>query len=152
VGHALFREPLEGLRLKESDATAYRLPPEAGRFLRALPLLADASAVLYCEGSTDSHVARWCKQHALEPPPAKVPVGALLPASDCYHIPLEPALLDELAELVDLHRASVPCIHMHVYQAGTMLLEWYDAFLDDPLRLSGLLPPAWVAAFVAATG
>jgi len=96
--------------------------------------------MLYCEGTTDRTVQRWLKRHALEPAPAKVAAGTLLPTPDYYHVPLQPDLMHELAAIVDAEAIALPCLHVHVYREQRVLLEWHDAFLDNPVLLSRSLP------------
>ena len=42
--------------------------------------------------------------------------------------------------------------HLSAYLGSDVLLEWHDAFLDDPILLSHLLPEARVRAFASRLG
>jgi hypothetical protein len=147
---AVFQKHLAGHRLEDPNPIALRLPHEPARFIRALPELAGPSAFLYCEGTTEGYVADWLKDHCVEPR-LKIALGTLMPPSDTYHIPLQPDLLTEFAILIDARRILVPVIHVHLYDDDRVMLEWHDAFGDDPVLLSHRLPLERIRAFMRAT-
>lgn len=147
----VFRERVAGLRLEEPNPYAFRLSHDGARFFRALPTLVAPTAMLYCEGTTEPHVERWLKQRAIPSPPVRIAPGTLWPRPDYYHVPLRSELMEELAGLVDARGVALPCIHVHVYEDQRVLIEWHDAFLDDPLLVSRRLPEERIRAFVAAT-
>jgi len=151
VMSTVFREQLAGLRLDDPHPYAFRLPPDGARFLRALPVLLPPTAMLYCEGTTDPHVARWLERQAIRPAPARIALGTLWPKPDCYHVPLRKELIDELAALVETHGVALPSIHVHAYDDQVVLVQWHDAFLHDPVFVSRSVPADRVEAFVAAT-
>ena len=152
VLNTVWRDQLTGLHLEEPSPRAFIVSCEPARSLRALPLLVPQPAVLYCEDTTDRAVEVWLRKHAMASPPDKVRVGTVIPSPNCYHVALEPELVEQLARIVEDRGVALPSIHVHVYAEHRVLVEWHDAFLDDPVLLSRSLPEERVQAFVTATG
>jgi hypothetical protein len=145
------REEAAGARL--DDAEPWIVPPtrDAAAVLRSLPILFPAGAVVYFEGTTEGSFAKWLKVHKTSSP-LKVAYGTIWPRPDGYHVLLESALLEEAADLVKRAGIALPCIHLHVHDGKRVLLEWHDAFGDDPLYIASALPRDRVDLFVRAIG
>lgn len=84
--------------------------------------------------------------------PLKVAFGTIWPKPDFYHLPLQSELLEEAADLVDRRGISLPSIHLHVHDGERVLLEWHDAFCDDPMYVATSFPRERVEEFARAIG
>jgi hypothetical protein len=79
--------------------------------------------------------------------PLTVACGTIWPKPDWFHIPLTPSLMEEAAVLVDQRGIALPSIHMHVHDGAKVILEWHDAFVDDPMYVSSEISREYVEAF-----
>ena len=120
-------------------------------FLRNLPILFDSNTFVYFEGTTERRFEQWLEEHAVQVQ-LKIAVGTIWPKSDFYHVPIEPSLLEEAAGLVEQHGIAYPAIHVHVHDTQRVLLEWHDAFSDDPMYVHSTLPMERVDTFARAIG
>ena len=75
-----------------------------------------------------------------------------LATPDYYHVPVEAALLQEAADLIEREQVVQPCIHLHVHDGNRVLLEWHDAFDDDPIHIASVVPRDRIDLFVRAIG
>ncbi len=119
--------------------------------LRSLPILFPTDAFVYFEGTTENRFAAWLVAHAI-PAPLKIAYGTIWPKPDCYHLPLQSDLLTEAADFVDRDGISLPSIHIHVHDGKRVLLEWHDAFCDDPMYVASAVPRDRVDEFARALG
>jgi len=135
------------------DQHPWVIPPsrDATAILRSLPALFPRDAFVYFEGPAEARFAGWLVAHVI-PPPLKIAYGTIWPKPDCYHIPLVAALLEEAAVLVDREGVALPCLHLHVHDGVQVLLEWHDAFVDDPMYVASIVPRDRVEAFARAIG
>ncbi|HEV2668562.1 MAG TPA: hypothetical protein VG324_26840 [Blastocatellia bacterium] len=106
---------------------------------------------MYFEGTGESHVAEYLDRVSI-PPQAQVAVGTIWPRPDCYHVPLIAATTEAFAQFLEQRPAGYVCTHCHVYRNGSVLLEWHDAFISDPMYLSREVSPEKVAEFAARLG
>jgi hypothetical protein len=142
--------PASGLAVDEPNPIVLRLPPEPGRFFRALPRLVSRDAVLYWEGRTERTLAAWLNRLTTDPhPPMSFGVQ---PRPDFYHVPLTTGTLEELATRVERAGAVRRRVRLHIHEAGRTILEWRPAFGTAPLLLSRHLGPERVEAFLEAAG
>ena len=73
--------------------------------------------------------------------------GTIWPKSEIFHIPLTHANIDILLELLEGHNVIEFCDHFHVYAGDKIILEWYDAFTEDPLFILREIPTDRVEKF-----
>ena len=140
-----------GIRLEERDPWEVAPTRDVERFLQALPLLAPEGAIAYFEGTGESHVAKYLREVSVSPA-VHVAVGTIWPRLDCYHVPLTITSMEALAVFLTKRPAGYFCSHCNVYRDNSVLLQWHDAFTDDPLYISKAIPADRVATFARALG
>ncbi len=140
-----------GIRLDEADPWVVTPTKDVQRFLRALPHLAPEGATVYFEGTGESHVADYLWRVAIEPR-VQVAIGTIWPRPDRYHVPLTSDATQKLADFLIAKPAGYFCSHCHVYRGVSVLLEWHDAFWNDPMYISRDVPVETVDGFAAALG
>jgi len=86
------------------------------------------------------------------PAEAKPALGTIWPKPDTYHVPVTIETMQALAAYLETHPAGYVCSHCHVYRAGQVLLEWYDAFDGDPMYLARDVDEAAVRRLASAIG
>jgi hypothetical protein len=162
----LKRDPLGSMRLLEmlgiipkdqrgairlTDPECWRIEPtsDGARFYRALSILTRPGAILYVEGTCEREVTSFLRAHQVEHP-TPIALGTVLPRPDRYHVAATLDNLRELAVLIQAHRMPLPAIHTHLYHEGRVILEWYDAFTDDPIYVSASVPEADIRCFAEA--
>ena len=145
------RNERDGIRL--TDDEPWRVGPtrDVKRFLRALPALMPPGSVVYFEDTGEPHVGRYLLGVSV-PAQTQVAVGTIWPRPDCYHVPLTAEHMEALAGFLETHPAGLFCVHCHVYRDGVVLLQWHDAFYDDPMYISRTMSDAVVAQFAQAIG
>lgn len=89
-------------------------------------------------------------QELAVPAIVRVSRGTIFPKPDCYHVPLTANNMEEIATYLDNHPTGRLCTHCCVYCDRTVLLAWYDAFLDDPIYVSRTIDEDKVSRFAAA--
>ena len=142
------RDEADGARL--ADPHPWVVPPsrDAGAMLRALPILLPRGGFVYFEGTTEAAFESWARAHAVSVQ-LKIAYGTIWPKPDWFHVPLDPALMQEAAGLIERNGIALPSIHIHVHDGVTVLLEWHDAFVDDPMYVSSAIPREAVEAFAS---
>jgi hypothetical protein len=140
-----------GIYLDEPDAWEVTPTRDVERFLRALPLLVPEDGTVYFEGTGESHVAEYLREVSIAAP-VEVAKGTIWPRPDCYHVPLTAGSMEALARFLEEQPAGYFCSHCHVYRDRTVLLQWHDAFADDPFLISRRIPRSVVAIFADALG
>lgn len=140
-----------GLRLAETDPWCVSPTRDVERFVRALPHLMPSGSVVYFEDTAEPHVRRYLASVSV-PSPVRVAVGTIWPRPDCYHVPLTAETMEALAAFLEKNPAGFFCAHCHVYHDGVVLLEWHDAFIDDPMYISRTISAGAVAGFAHALG
>ena len=141
----------DGIRLSETDPWRVGPTTEVTVFLRALPQLAPDGSIVYFEGTGESQVAERLG-HVSVAAPVQVAVGTIWPRPDCYHVPLTVETMERLAEWLEQNPAGYFCSHCHVYRGRSVLLEWHDAFIDDPMYISRTIDPALIERFALTLG
>ena len=137
--------------IRLTDAECWSIDPTAdgARFYRALSILTRPGAVLYVEDTCESEVASVLRAHQVQNP-TPVALGTVLPRPNRYHVAATPENLRGLAVLIEAHRMPLPAIHTHLYHDQEVLLEWYDAFTDDPIYVAATVPEGDVRRFAEA--
>jgi hypothetical protein len=107
--------------------------------------------VVYFEDTAEAHAAEFLQSQSI-PAPIRLAVGTIWPRPDCYHVPLTTETMEAMSAFLEAHPAGFVCAHCHVYRDRTVLLEWYDAFMSVPLRVSRTLPIEVVEAFARSLG
>lgn len=51
-------------------------------------------------------------------------------------MPFTPENVNGFAEIMEHHATPEGAAHLHVYKDDKILLEWHDAFWDDPMYIS----------------
>jgi hypothetical protein len=145
------RQERDGVSLVDPAPWVVPAPTDAAAWLRALPSLFPTGAFVYFEGKMESIFKVWLETHAI-PAPLKIAHGTIWPKPDCYHVPLEPGLMAEAADLVEREEVAQPSFHAHVHDGKQVLLEWHDAFEQDPMYVATSVAQERVEAFALALG
>lgn len=140
-----------GARLEGSSCWVVAASYVNESFFRALPQLFGEETFLCFEGTTERHFSNFLSAYAVLEP-LKISPGTIWPKSDWYHIPLRTKIMNEAANFVEQYRVSTPSIHVYVHDGRQVLLDWTDAFRDDPILLSEVISESAVAAFAEAIG
>ena len=145
LGYAT-RAEAAGARL--GDRQPWIVPPtrDGAAFLRALLTLMPDGGFVYFEDFTENVFASWAEAHAITAP-LKVASGTIWPKPDWFHVPLTPSLMEEAAALIDRHRIVLPSIHVHAHDGAKIILEWHDAFINEPMLVASDIPRERVEAF-----
>jgi hypothetical protein len=118
--------------------------------LRGLEGWVEDDAVLYFEdGRLDGEIESFMAANAVAGR-AHIALGTLWPRPKVFHVPAK-GNIRRLAEIVERHAEPELAVHFHVYREGTLLVEWYDAFLD-PMRVNRAVPEERVKALASALG
>jgi hypothetical protein len=148
---AVPREEWGGIRLADSAPWCVSPTRDVELFVRALPPLMPSGSIVYFEGTAEPHVRRYL-QSASVPAQARLAIGIIWPRPDCYHVPLTAETMEALALFLEQNPAGYFCTHCHVYRDGIVLLEWHDAFINDPMYVSQTISDDAVARFAQALG
>jgi len=140
-----------GIRLDEPEPWRVSPTKDVERFVRALPLVPPEGSVAYFEGTGESHVADYLRRLAIAPQ-VQVAVGTIWPRPDYYHVPVSRESMEGLAAFLDESPTGYFCTHCHVYRNGVVLLEWHDAFMDDPMYVSRIIGEDVVREFASRIG
>jgi hypothetical protein len=120
-------------------------------FLRALPTLVSSPSLLYLEdGSPSGELKEWLYRNMVTPV-EKIAQGSYGFQSRAFHIPLTESTMRELAILSDQVASPELAIHVHVYELGRVILEWYDAF-NNPIHVDDGVEESKVAEFACMIG
>ena len=149
--NAVPKEEREGIRLVDTEPWCVSPTRDVERFVRALVPLLPPGSVVYFEGTAEPHVRRYLERASV-PAQARVAMGTIWPRPDCYHVPLTPATMESIAAFLQENPAGFFSAHCHVYRDGVVLLEWYDAFINDPMYISRTISAGAVATFAQALG
>jgi hypothetical protein len=140
-----------GIQLREHDPWEVAGTRDVKCFLRALPLIAPTGAFAYFEGTAEPHVAEYLRGISIAPP-VQVALGTIWPRPDRYHVPISAQTMEALASFLEARPAGFLCMHCHVHDGASVLLEWHDAFGTDPMRVSRRIGAQTVGKFAAALG
>jgi hypothetical protein len=143
-------EKLSGIALQDPEPWQVGATKDEQRFLRAVPLLGGDGTFIYFEDTLERHVRDYLSSVAVEPS-VQVQTGTIWPRPDCHHLPLTSDTMEALARFLERQPTALLSVHVLVYRAGAVLLQWYDAF-DDPLYLSRTIPESTVAEFAGRLG
>jgi hypothetical protein len=145
------RNEWDGLRFSDSSYWQVQGTRDAAAFLNALPQLLPSGSILYFEGTTERPVSDFLVVRALAAP-ERIAIGTIWPRPRRYHVPFSEQLVAALEAIVRSTPIAYLCTHVHAYKARSMLLEWYDAFGADPMRISSTLTESSVQSFAARLG
>jgi hypothetical protein len=126
------KEERDGIKLEASSVWEISPIKDTSLFLRNLKIIMPEGSVLYFEGTAEDKVESFLARKNI-PDPIKVAVGTIWPKPNTFHIPLTDKNLNGLAVLIDKFSIAYLCDHIHAYKEATVLLEWHDAFIDDPM-------------------
>jgi hypothetical protein len=144
---AMPREERDGATLSPGPCWRVSAPADSAEFVRRLcDLLPPASTLGLEGGSPDAAIEEFLHRRACEPR-LKLALGTIWPRPRVFHIPASAENLAELAALFESHAAPEICIHFHAYCDQQVVLQWHDAFFNDPLLLSLAIPEPRVKAF-----
>jgi hypothetical protein len=110
-------------------------PSDVALFFKNLPELLPSDSILYFEGTLDDQVSDLLNKFEISNP-VLVQRGTLWPKPDIHHTSMNKELLDGIAQLINDGVVPYPSSHFHAYRENKILLEWHDAFIDDPMLLS----------------
>lgn len=113
-------------------------------FLRAVPLIAPPSGIIYFEsGSPDEEIESFFRAYGIDG--GVIPMGSYDP-NPFYHLPISTDKLEELAQIAERHCEVEIAAHIHIYCSNKLILQWYDAFWD-PIVVSKEIPEETVKRF-----
>ena len=148
---AVPRKEWGGLHLADPDPWCVSPTKDVERFVRALPSLMPPGSVVYFEDTAEPHVTRYLESVSV-PPQVRLAIGTIWPRPDSYHVPLTPETMEALALFLDRNPAGFFCAHCHVYRDDVVLLQWHDAFINDPMYISRTISAGAVTRFAQALG
>ena len=124
---------------------------QAANFFRALVELVPAYSI-FCLETTNpvEEVTAFLEANKM-PPARKVQLGTMWPRPAVYHIPLNEQTMQQVAQLAENFAMPEICDHIHIYNEGAVLLEWFDAFWQE-LYISKKIPEDTVRAFCEKLG
>ena len=141
------RDQLKGLSLGQDSFWKVSPVSNLPALLKALPSLVPDGAILYIEGgSPPKEIKAFLDEHCV-PEVSHLAMGTIWPKPAVFHLPATPQNLAQLAMLAEKCATAEVAVHLHIYQPGKVLLEWYDAFFKDPLYLSQAIPEERVKEF-----
>jgi hypothetical protein len=146
------KQERRGIRLDEAEPWRVSPTKDVERFVRALPLLVPEGSIAYFEGTGESHVANYLAHVSLPAAQIQVAIGTIWPRPDYYHVPVSQESMEALAAFLDKEPAGYFCTHCHVYRDGAILVEWHDAFMDDPMYVSRAISEDFVREFANRLG
>jgi hypothetical protein len=127
-------------------------PSDPGAFFLALPELLPPAAVLVLEERGMAAEIRAAIEPHRTTPSLRVSRQTLFPRSHQHHLRLTPELARLLGSAAGDVAAPEICDHVSAYRDGEVLLEWHDAFSDDPILLSAHLDETAVRRFAERLG
>jgi len=147
IFNATPREQLKGISLGQDAFWELSPARDLASFLKALPSLLPNGAIAYLEdGTPPKEIKTFLDAHCV-PEVSHLAMGTIWPRPEVYHLPATPQNLAQLATLAEKCATPEVAIHLHIYQPGKVLLEWYDAFSGDPFYLSQTIPEEKVKRF-----
>ena len=141
------RKELEGLSLGRDAYWQITGKVDLPSLLRAMTKLVPEGAILYLEDGTPPPDVKAFLETNSVPEVTHLAMGTIWPRPRIFHLPATQKNLTRLAELAEKCASPEVAIHLHVYQSNRVLLEWYDAFFDDPMYLSRDIPEDNVKEF-----
>ena len=140
-------EEREGIHLAGWPRWRVQSVRDVALFLRALAGLAPSASTLYLEGGSPPPAVRAYLEERAAKDICAVQMGTIWPRPAQFHMPATRDNLLGLAELAEGCAAPEIAVHLHAYAGGEVLLEWHDAFFDDPIYISNAAPEHHVRAF-----
>jgi hypothetical protein len=140
-----------GIRFGEPEPWRVSPTKDVELFVRTLPVLVPEGSLAYFEGTGESHVAKYLSEVSV-PAQMQVALGTIWPKPDYYHVPVSQESMEALAAFLDDAPTGYVCTHCHVYRNGAILLQWHDAFMDDPMYVSRTISEHVVREFANGLG
>jgi len=145
--NAVHRKELKGLNLGKDAYWEVSAATDLPSLLRALPRFVPEEAILYLEGgSPPKNLRVFLDAHSV-PEITHLAMGTMWPRPLVFHLPATLENLNELTEFAEKCNEMEVAVHLHVYKPNKVLLEWYDAFTQDPVFLSRDVPEENVRIF-----
>ena len=129
-------------------------PPNVAEFFLSLPLLLlPGSTLVLEECAMVAEIRAAILEHTVEPS-LRIARQTLFPRSRQHHLAVSPESTRVLATGAEQYGPAAPqlCDHLSAYCATTVVLEWHDAFCENPMLLSHELPEIKVRAFAEYLG
>ena len=112
-------------------------------FFKSLYDLLPENSIVYAESLYDKEVQQELSEISSDCKNI-LPSGTLFPTPEVFHIPATEMNLNRLAELSEEHVISV---HFHAYKDDEFILIWHDAFEENPLYVSKVIPEDRIIEF-----
>jgi hypothetical protein len=137
----------EGIAMK-SDEPTWKLKKvnRITSFFQALSSFVPDGSMLYLEGGTHPRKLLLFLEKVSIPEQLHIEMGTIWPRPKTFHVPATCEILYELANLSEGLVPQEVAVHIHVYHNGKVILQWYDAFMDN-LYISKNIPEDKVASF-----
>mgnify|MGYP001619460860 FL=1 len=145
-----FKSP-SGISLNFDGAWEVSSPKDFALFIKSLVKIMPVEAILYLEGTAITpRITKILESMECEPQ-AQVARGTIWPQSRCFHIPMSQENLNMIASLFEENASPEICDHFHVYSNNKVLLDWHDAFYDDPFLVDRQVPEDKLKSFSMST-
>ncbi len=131
------KEEREGLSLGKDAHWEVSSSSDLPSFLRSLHHIVPSHAILYLEGGgpPPKDIVKFFSEQCV-PEVRHIAMGTIWPRPQVFHLPATRENLIQLAVLAEQCNRAQIAIHLHVYAGDVMLLEWHDAFFQNPMHLS----------------
>jgi hypothetical protein len=116
-------------------------------FLLELVNIIPEDAIIYLEGGTPPAKLKTFLAQRCVPEVAHVEMGTIWPRPLVHHLPATRENILELANIAKRCATPEVAMHFHVYKNNEVLLQWHDAFCDDPLYISKDVPEEKIKQF-----
>jgi hypothetical protein len=123
----------------------------ADQFFAALPDLLSFPVYLRFEATGMAPDIRALLQSHSVDPALKIASGTLWPKPSVFHVMTSEDFMRDIVGLAGSHAEPEICDHLHAYDPGVLLLQWYDAFID-PLLVAGSIPESSLQKFCERLG
>ena len=140
--------------LDEANSWRVSRVRDAERFFRGVPPLVASATHVFLEGSPAQDIVDLLRPY-IDPSEYLAPVGTIWSwpgRNQRVSLTASPALLAALADAAGNHAEPEICDHIHFYRETEPLAQWFDAFFDDPLLISSIIPLEMVERFCASVG
>jgi hypothetical protein len=138
---------MEGATLDVRNYFEVSAPRDHARFIRSLAGLLPEASILYFEGTAVVAEVSAVFDRYVVADPSVVARGTIWPTPETFHVCANSHSLEAIASLFEKHAAPEICDYFHAYCNQLVVLQWHDAFINDPLLLSGLLDESAIIRF-----
>ena len=109
-------------------------------FLEVVGKLIPQDSILYLEGGGPRNKLKLFLEEHSVPEISHVAIGTIWPKPKIFHLPATPENLSMFKELSEGYAEPEILCHLHVYKDNKVLVQWYDAFSEDPMYISKEIP------------